>query len=158
MTPCSSPRTSLIRGQLKCDGTRADTRFCLSAKRRSPFKSADSSVQSTTGSRGVRISSSNVGYTMFRGSVKGTGYPRHSPVSLSLRLPCVTVCHHISTGVCLPVLEHLMSPLCSRVSGVTKDTAGVSVWPKYQTCLLYRGSDVCGSLSFTFCLVLLVGM
>jgi len=57
------------------------------------------SVQSTTGSRGVRISGSNAGYTVFRGSVKGTGYPLHSPVSLSLLLPCVTVCHHISTGV-----------------------------------------------------------
>ena len=32
-------------------------------------------------SRGVRISGSNAGYTMFRGSVKGTGYPLHSPVS-----------------------------------------------------------------------------
>ena len=41
------------------------------------------SVQSTTGSRGVRISSSNAGYTMFRGSVKGTGYPLHSPVHLN---------------------------------------------------------------------------
>ena len=28
-----------IRGQLKCDGTRAETRFCLSAKGSSPFKS-----------------------------------------------------------------------------------------------------------------------
>ena len=36
---------------------------------------------------------------MFRGSVKGTGYPLHTPVSLSLPLPCVTVCHHISTGL-----------------------------------------------------------
>jgi len=64
--------------------TRADTRFGLSAKRTSPFKSSGASVQSTTGSRGVRISGSNVGYTMFRGSVKGTGYPLHSPVSPSL--------------------------------------------------------------------------
>jgi hypothetical protein len=56
------------------------------------------SVQSTTGSQGVRISSSNAGYTMFQGSVKCTGYPFHSPVSLSL-LPCVIVCHHISTGL-----------------------------------------------------------
>ena len=39
------------------------------------------SVQSTTGSRGVRVSGSNAGYTMFRGSVKGIGYPLHSPVS-----------------------------------------------------------------------------
>jgi hypothetical protein len=54
------------------------------------FKLAGASVQSTTGSRGVRISGSNAGYTMFLGSVKGTGYPLHSPVSLSLPLPCVT--------------------------------------------------------------------
>ena len=45
----------------------------------SPFKSAGASVQSTIGSRGVRISGSNAGYTMVRGSVKGTGYPLHSP-------------------------------------------------------------------------------
>jgi len=60
--------------RLKCDGTRAETRFPLSAKGTSPFKSAwGGSVQSTTGSRGVRISGSNAGYTMFRGSVKATG-------------------------------------------------------------------------------------
>ena len=79
------------RGRLKCDGTRAETRFHLSAERTSPFKSAGASVQSTAGSRGVRISGSNAGYTMFRGSVKGTGYPLHSPVSPSLPLsasPC----------------------------------------------------------------------
>ena len=69
--------------------------FVFSAKRTSPFKSAGSSVQSTPGSRGVRISGSNAGYTMYRGRVKSTGYPLHSPVSLSLPLPCVTVCHHI---------------------------------------------------------------
>ena len=34
--------------------------------------------------------------------VKGTGYPLHSPVSPSLPLPCVTVCHHISTGLYRP--------------------------------------------------------
>ena len=45
------------------------------------------------------ISGSNAGYTMFRGSVKGTGYPLHSPISPSLSHQCVTVCHHISTGV-----------------------------------------------------------
>jgi hypothetical protein len=86
------------KGQLKCDGTRAETRFRLSAKRTSPFKSAGASVQSTTGSRGVRISGSNSGYAMFRGSVKGAGYLLHSPLSPSRPLPCVTVCNHISTG------------------------------------------------------------
>ena len=83
----------LSRMRLKCDGTRTDTRFRLSAKRTSPFKSAGASAKTTTGSRGVRISGSNAGYTMFRGSVKSTGYPLHSPVSPSLPLPCVTVCH-----------------------------------------------------------------
>jgi hypothetical protein len=62
---------------MECDGTRAETRFRLSAKRTSPFKSAGESVQSTAGSRGVRISDSNAGYTMFRGSVKSTGYLLH---------------------------------------------------------------------------------
>jgi hypothetical protein len=35
----------------------------------------------------------------FRGSVKSTGYPLHSPVSPSLPLPYLTVCHQISTGL-----------------------------------------------------------
>ena len=65
----------------------AETTFCLSAKRTSPFKSAGASVQSTTGSRGVRISGSNAGYTMFQRGVKGTGYSLHSPVSPSLPCP-----------------------------------------------------------------------
>jgi hypothetical protein len=90
---------SVARGQLKCDGTRAETRLRISAKRTSPLKPAGASVQSTTGSRGVRISGSNAGYTTFRGGVKSTGYPLDSPVSPSLPLPCVTVCHHISNGV-----------------------------------------------------------
>ena len=101
------------RPRLKYDGTRAETRFPLSGKRTSPFKSAGASVQSTTGSRGVRVSCSNAGYTLFRGSVKSTGYPLQSPVSPSLPLPCVTVCHHISTGLYLVVnsLRSLYTPL-----------------------------------------------
>jgi hypothetical protein len=81
----------VARGQLKCDGTRAETIFRLSAKRTSPFKSAGASVQSTTGRRGLRISGSNAVYIMFRGSVKGTGYPLISPVFPLLPFPCVTV-------------------------------------------------------------------
>jgi hypothetical protein len=38
------------RMRLTCDGTRAENRFRLSAKRTSPFKLAGASVQSTTGS------------------------------------------------------------------------------------------------------------
>jgi hypothetical protein len=61
---------SSVRLRLKRDVTRAETRFGLWAKRTSPFKSAGASVQSTTGNRGVRISGSNAGYTVFRGSVR----------------------------------------------------------------------------------------
>ena len=81
-TPVYENRHSRLR--LKCDDTRAETRFCLPAKRTSPFKSAGASVQSTTDSRGVRISGSNAGYTMFWASVEGTGYQLHSPVSPSI--------------------------------------------------------------------------
>ena len=75
------------RLRLKCAGTRAETRFLLLAKGTSPFKSAGASVQSTTGSRGVRTGGSNAGYNMFRGSMKSTRYTLHSPVSPSPPLP-----------------------------------------------------------------------
>ena len=81
--------TSIVR--LKRDGTRAETRFRLSPKRTSPFKSAGASVQSTAGSRGVRISSSNAGYTMFQGIVRvlATHSIRHFPLHFPQRAsPC----------------------------------------------------------------------
>jgi len=96
------PVARRCRGQLKCDGARPETIIRLSAKRTSQFKSAGASVQSTTGSRGVRISGSSAGYTMFRGGVKGTGYPSHSPVSPSLpprASPCVVTFQVESTDV-----------------------------------------------------------
>ena len=122
------------RGHLKRDGTRTEKRFRLSAKRTSPYKSARwASVQSTTGSRGVRISGSNAGYTMFRGSVKGTGYPLHSAVSPSLPPPPVrhrvpshfnwslrylptpysTVLLEKLTGSQSRISTHFMEPECS---------------------------------------------
>jgi hypothetical protein len=79
------------RLHLKCDGTGEGTRLGLSGKWTSPFTSVGPSVQSTAGSRGVRISGSNAGYTMFRGSVKSTGYPIHSAVSPTLP-PCASPC------------------------------------------------------------------
>jgi len=100
------------RLRLKCDGKCAETIFRLLAKRRSQFKSTGASVQSTTDSRGLRISGSNAGYTKFRGTETGTGYPLHSPVSPSLPLQRVTLCHHISTGLHVPnfmCLEHIFS-------------------------------------------------
>ena len=61
-------------------------------ERTSPFNSAGISVYSTTGKRVVRISGSNAGCTMFRGSVKGIGYPlpslpsRASPCAITFQL------------------------------------------------------------------------
>ena len=89
----------MSRGQLKCDGIRAETKISsFGGNGRVHLIRRGASVQSTAGSRGVLISDSNAGYNMFRGSVKGTGYPLNSPVSPSFILPCVTVCHHSSTG------------------------------------------------------------
>ena len=70
-------------------------------KRTSPFKSAGGwrHFSRLLAAEVCVISGSNAGYTMFRGSVKGTGYPLHSTVSPSLPYPCVTVCHHILTGI-----------------------------------------------------------
>jgi len=132
---CSRPR-------LKCDGTRAETRFCLSVKRTSPFKPAGASVQSTTGSRGVRISGSNAEYTVFQGSVKGTGYPLHSPVSPSLPLPYVTMCHHISTGVDFLTDCKLMSPFKSAGASVQSTTGSrdVHISSSNAGCTMIRGS------------------
>jgi hypothetical protein len=90
------------RLHLKCDGTRDETRVRLSAKRTSPFKSAGASVQSTTGRRAAHTSLLGLCCSckpVFCSHVTLNGYPLHSLVSPSLLLPCVTVCHHISTGL-----------------------------------------------------------
>ena len=130
---------------MKCDGARAETRFRLSAKRTSPFKSAGASVQSTTGSRGARISGSNVGYTMFRGSVKCTGYPLHSPVYPSLPLPCFTVCHHISTEVYFLTDCKWTSPFKSAGASVQSTTGsrGVRISGSNVGYTMFRGSVKC---------------
>ena len=44
-----------VRVKTGCDGTRAETRLGLPAKRTSPFISAGVSVQSSTGFLGVRV-------------------------------------------------------------------------------------------------------
>ena len=73
------------------DGIRAETRFRLSPKRTSPFKSVGVSVQSTAVTRGVHISFSNAGYTMFGGGVRVLAtnslrqFPLHFPSRAS---PC----------------------------------------------------------------------
>ena len=82
------------------DGTRAETRFCLSPKWTSPFKSVGALVQSTAGIRGVRISFSNAGYTTFSGGVRVLAthsihqFPLHFPSHAS---PCAIRFRTIST-------------------------------------------------------------
>jgi hypothetical protein len=108
---CHSPSEDRLgRLRLKCDGTRAEARFRLSAKRTSPFKSAGASVQSTTGRRAVRVSLQGLYCScksVFCSHVTLTGYPLHSLVSPSLLPPCFNVCHHIST-----VLYSIYQSLC----------------------------------------------
>ena len=86
------------RERLKRDGTRAETRFGLSEKWTSPFKLAGESVQSTTGSRGVWISGQTMDRPCSKVQCKSNGYPLQSPISPSLPLPCVTMCHHVTTA------------------------------------------------------------
>jgi hypothetical protein len=75
----------------KPGGTRAETRFCLPPERTSPFKLTGASFQSTAGSRGVRISVNNAGYTTFLGNVRVLAthsigqFPLHFPSRAS---PC----------------------------------------------------------------------
>ena len=97
---------------------------------------------------------------LFRGSEKGTGYPLHSPVSPSLPVPCVTVCHHISTGVyCQSDAVPYYSSACSTQSGETqsKKLQGTFLSPlsflkskksrfmrkRCGVCVCVRGCGVC---------------
>jgi len=67
--------------------------FVFPPERTSPFKSVGASLQSTAGSRGVRISFSNAEYTMFGGGVRVLAthsirqFPLHFPSRAS---PCAT--------------------------------------------------------------------
>jgi hypothetical protein len=82
--------------------------FVFCRKGRVHLNRRGASVQSTAGSRGVRISGSNAGYTLFRGSVKGTGYPLHSPVSPSLpsrASPCAITFQRVSTKLKIGALR-----------------------------------------------------
>ena len=73
------------RGRLNCDGIRAGNHISSFVRNRpSPFKSAGGRRFSRLLAAEVcGIRGSNAGYTMFRGSVKGTGYTLHSPVHLN---------------------------------------------------------------------------
>ena len=97
---CSQNRQRLLcyRARLKHDGTRAKTRFRLSAKRTSPFKLAGSQFSRLMA---AEVCASAVVMVVMLDTpcseveCKTTGYPLHSHVSPSLTLPCVTVCHQV---------------------------------------------------------------
>ena len=90
----------ISRGQLKCDSTRAETRFRLSAKRTSPFKSAGGRqfsrvLAAEVWASAVVMLDTPCSEVVWR--VLATHCIRQFPPSLPL--PCITVYHHISTGV-----------------------------------------------------------
>jgi hypothetical protein len=104
------------RLRLKRYGTCAETRFRLSTKRTSPFKSAVASVQWTTGRRAVHISLQVLYCScepVFCSHVTLTGYPFHSLVSPSLRQP-VSPC---------AITFQLDCTVCYRLPGCMKCTA-----------------------------------
>jgi hypothetical protein len=118
---CRIPNFWYHHLRFKCDGKRSETRFRPSTKRTTPFKSPGArggggaaSVQSTTGSRGVRISGSNARYNIFRGSVRSTGsptpfasfpftsplVPQRAPSHFNWTLQHSTACHNICCKYC----------------------------------------------------------
>ena len=102
----TASKGSPVRARLKRDGTCAETRFGLSTIRPSPFKFARGRSQFS------RLLAADVCATAVVMVVmldtpcsvvecKTTVYPLHSHVSPSLPLPCVTVCHQVSTELYL---------------------------------------------------------
>jgi hypothetical protein len=95
------------------------------------------SVQSTTGSRGVRISGSNVRYTMFRGSVKSTGYLLHSPVSPSVPLPASPCApSHFNWSLTRNVKRCVLEIPCGLLSPGTRATF-LTGWVCWRLLLQY---------------------
>jgi hypothetical protein len=99
--------------------------FVFRRNRRVHLNRRGASVQSTTGSRGVCISLQGLCCSykpVFCIHVTVTGYPLHSLVSPSLLLPCVTECHHISTGLycytCTGRLNNSNVCTCINLSGM----------------------------------------
>ena len=90
---------TLCRGQLKCDGTRAETRFRLSAKRTSPFKSAGASVRSGWGGCSTsRLGRFTPGKTLEAGWVPGPVWTgAENLASIGIRSPaCSELLYRLS--------------------------------------------------------------
>ena len=121
------------------DGTRAETRFRLSLKRTSPFKSVGVSLQSTAGSRGVRISLSNAGYTTFGGGVRvlATHSIRQFPLP-SRALPCAIRFRTSST--------------------IQRDKSNPGKWPGTHLCVLAPRTPLCAPFNLLSFLCLFVSV
>ena len=95
--------------RFESDGTGAETRFGLSAKRTSPFKLAGGRGGGGQFSRllAAEVCASAVVMVVMLDTpcseveCKTTGYPLHSHISRSLPLPCFSVCHQVSTELYL---------------------------------------------------------
>jgi hypothetical protein len=90
------------RLRLKCDGTRAETRFRLSAKRTSPFKIGEGLqfsrlLEAEVCASAVVMLDTPCSEVVWR--VLATHCIRQFPFTSP---PCVTVYHHISVGFYLP--------------------------------------------------------
>ena len=102
-------RAECCRARSKRDGTCAETRFGLSAKRTSPFKSAGGRQFSRL--LAAEVCASAVVMVVMLDTAcsevecKATGYPLHSDISPSLPLPCATVCHQVSTELYCQLLR-----------------------------------------------------
>ena len=124
-----TPGKNLGIARAERDGTRAETRFRLSPKRTSPFKSVGALVQSTAGSRGVRVSFRNAAYTMFGGGVRVLAthsirqFPLHFPSRASL---CATRFQTSSTH---------------RTGGCVGSGAGLDKSPDFLDFRHYKGGS-----------------
>ena len=91
---------TMFRGSVKSTGYPLHWQFPIHFSSRASPCAITFQMQST--SIGQRISGSNAGYTMFRGSVKSTGYPLHSqfPLQFSSRAsPCAITFQTQSTSI-----------------------------------------------------------
>ena len=116
---------SVFRGRLrlKCDGTRAETRFRLSAKQTNPFRSAGDQFTRllagelcTSACRGLYCSCKSV----FCSHVTLTGYQLHSLVSpsLSCASPCAS---HFKRSLHQVTLFDCYSDASESVTWFTKE-------------------------------------
>jgi hypothetical protein len=83
----TSSERYICRGQLKCEVTVQKPDFVFRRNGRVHLNRRGRQFSRLLAAEVCVSNGSNAGYTMFRGSVKGTGYPLHSPVTPSLPLP-----------------------------------------------------------------------